>query len=120
MISDQKLGIEDQVKTFSVMVYMDFEMQIHSSIIVAPIGLSLFVGLHANEKGDFLNRNIHLSFDMLNKLSMAFDEAEKEFNKLDADLKNKCKLKEESVFPLDLLEYQIHEKIEKQCGRCFK
>ena len=120
MIIDQKLGNDDQLKAFSFVMYLDlvFEMPIHSPINVAPFGRNLFVGLHSNVTGVF--NNFFLSFDQLNKLCMAFNEAEKEFNKLDADLKNKCKLKEESVFPLDLLEYQIHEIIEKQCGRSFK
>ena len=66
-------------------------MQIHSFIIVATFGQTLFVGLHANEKGDFLNRNFHFKLDQINAVSMALDEAEKKFNKLDADLKTNAK-----------------------------
>ena len=74
------------------MLCMDNEIQIRSSIIVALFGQTLFVELHANKKGDSLNRNIYLMFDQINALGMAFDEAENEFNKLGADLKNKRKL----------------------------
>ena len=120
LIIDQKLSNEDQLKAFSVVLYIDmeFEMLIHSSINVAPFGQTLFVGLHSNVKGVF--NNIYLTFDQLNKLCMAFDEAEKEFTKLNADLKSKRKLKTGILVQPDGLEYQIHEKIEKQCGRSFK
>ena len=97
---------------------MEFEMLMYSSINVAPFGQTLFVGLHSNVKGVF--NNIYLTFDQLNKLCMAFDEAEKEFTKLNADLKSKRKLKTGILVQPDGLEYQIHEKIEKQCGRSFK
>ena len=64
LIIDQKLGIGDHMKTFSVLSYMAFEMQLFLSINVAPIGQSLTVGLHYRDvKGKV--GNIFLSFDQL-------------------------------------------------------
>ena len=100
-------------------MYLDFDMGLERSINVAPMEQSLFVGLHSQEKaGNF--GNVFLSFDMLNNLCMAYNKAEKEFNQLDANLKSKHKLKTGMLVQPDGLEYQIHEKIEKQCGRFFK
>ena len=76
--------------------------------------------LHADVKDDFWIRDIRLDIDKLNRLSMAFDEAEEEFNKLDADVKNKSKLKTGILIQPFGLESLIYEKIERQCGRSFK
>ena len=98
---------------------MDFEIQLFLSINVAHIGQSLTVGLHYRDvKGKV--GNIFLSFDQLNELCTAFDEAKNEFNKLDAELKSKRKMKTEILVPPFMIVYQIHEEIEKQCGRSFK
>ena len=119
LIIDQNMDVVEQAKAFSVLMYLDFEMLILTSIIVAPIGHTLCVGLHYKDvKGNV--SNIYLSIGELNALSIALDEAEQEINKLEVDLKKKRKVKTESlVQPCDI-EDLIYDKIEKKCGRFFK
>ena len=120
LISEQKIDENEQEVAFSVLLYKDSEKWISSSIIVGSFNKTLYVGLHADEKNDFWIRNIRLDIDQLNGLSKAFDEAEDEFNKLDADVKNQRNLRTGLLIQPFGLESLIYEKIERQCGRSFK
>lgn len=120
LISEQEMEENEQEIAFSVLLYKDREQRISSSIAVGSFNKTLLVVLHADVKDDFWIRDIRLDIDELNGLSMAFDEAEEEFNKLNADVKNKRKLKTGLLIQPFGLESLIYEKIEKKCGRSFK
>ena len=106
-----------QLASFLVGLYADNEYKVSSSISVAPIGHTLFVGMHKLLIGS--NRestDIFFTIDLLNNLALAIYEAENEYNKLDADIKTKRKFKKGMFIKRSNMEEIIQEKIVSQCG----
>ena len=87
-----------QIASVSVELYADNEWTISFLISVASIGHTLFVEM--NELLICRNTkltNIFFRLDLLNNLAPAIDEAEKEFNRLNADIKTKRKFKKKCL-----------------------
>ena len=62
------------------------------------------------------NTSIYFTIDEINNLSMALNEAKKEFDKIVPELKSNRKLKRGVLAQQSNVEYLIHQSIAEHCG----
>ena len=117
LIIDKNLQPSVQLSSFSVGLCADNEYTIASSISVAPIGHTLFVGLHELLiYGTTESKDIYFTFVSIINLALDIYEPENEYNNLDASIKAKCKFKNGMLIKRLNMEDILHQNIAAQCG----
>ena len=117
LIIERNLPPSVQFASFSVGLCALNESTIFYTISVEPIEHTLIVGMHKIVKcSTTWPTNIFFTFDSLNNLELALDEADNKVNILDADLKGRCKFKKGNFIRQSDMKNLIHEKTATQCG----
>ena len=121
LIIEKNLLLTAQIDSFSVQLYMDDERIIQASLSVPPCKHLMMIGLRESLFGGLSEPNcIMITNDIVDVLSLAIDEAENIFNKLDANLKTKRKFKSGVLIKRNAMFEEMVQKISKETGRSFK